>query len=46
MAEFAKKCKNLDKTISDEDLMKKVSCLKEEILALNNSYISALLTKS
>ncbi|KAG7201856.1 hypothetical protein KM043_004574 [Ampulex compressa] len=46
IAEFVRKCKNLDKSLSDSELEKKISAFKGEILTAKNPYIKALLAAS
>ncbi|NP_001154964.1 mutS homolog 2 [Nasonia vitripennis] len=41
--EFMNKCKDFEESLSEEELMKKVTDLRDEILAKNNPYIKSLL---
>lgn len=46
ISQFLTKCNSLDQSLSDADLEKQVSLLKEDILSHKNFYIEALLTAS
>ncbi|XP_076658764.1 DNA mismatch repair protein spel1 isoform X1 [Halictus rubicundus] len=46
VTEFVNKCKRLDKSLSDEELKKRISAYKDDVLSHKNPYIDALLVGS
>ncbi|XP_033210960.1 DNA mismatch repair protein Msh2 [Belonocnema kinseyi] len=44
IADFAQKCKSLDKSLSFDELKSKITVFKEEILAHNNPYVNVLMS--
>lgn len=46
VSQFLTKCKTLDQSLSNADLEKQVSSLREDVLSHKNPYIEALLAAS
>lgn len=46
ISQFLMKCKTLDQSLSNADLEKQMSSLKEDVLSHKNPYIDALLAAS